>query len=163
MKPRTRLLVAAGVLVAIVAATIVLRDVGSNGPSVPATSAPPTSAPPTSVAAPPQLTLDEGKGRISVYVDAVERQGELRVVRYEVENIGRQPVQTSSLRAEVTDDQGHRFEQRPGTAADLPGTLNPGEAGVITARFKLSPGAEPATLYVTEADEGEPIPVAIPR
>jgi hypothetical protein len=37
-----------------------------------------------------------------------------------------------------------------------------GEAGVITARFELPAGAEPAVLYVAEVGGGGPVPVAIP-
>jgi len=48
------------------------------------------------------------------------------------------------------------------TADDTRGVLQPGNAGVITARFELPAGAEPAVLYVAEAGGGEPVPVAIP-
>jgi hypothetical protein len=81
---------------------------------------------------------------------------------YEVEDTGRRPVDTTQLRAAVDDAQGRRFQQQPATARDTRGVLQPGDAGVITARFALTAGAEPAVLYVAEAGGGEPVPIAIP-
>lgn len=68
-----------------------------------------------------------------------ERQGDLRVVYDEVENTGLSPVDTTQLRAEVDDGQGRRFTQQPATADDTRGVLQPGQAGVITARFSSLP------------------------
>jgi hypothetical protein len=157
VNPRTRLLAIAAVATLAVVAVVVLltRDTGPDGPGLTTTSAP------SAEAEAPTLTLDDGRARIRVHVDTVERQGDLRVVLYEVENTGRRPVDTTRLRAEVDDDRGRRFRQQPATADDTRGVLQPGEAGVITARFQLPAGAEPATLYVSEAG-GEPEPVAIP-
>jgi len=158
MKPRARLLVvgAAAVLTIVAVAVAVTRDTGPDAPAISTTSAP------SAEAEAPTITLDDGRARIRVHVDTVERQDDLRVVLYEVENTGRRPVDTTQLRAEVDDDQGRRFRQQPATADDTRGVLQPGEAGVITARFKLPAGAEPAVLYLAEAGGGEPQPVAIP-
>jgi hypothetical protein len=157
VKSRARLLVVvAAVALAIVAVAVALtRDTGPEGPAVSTTSAP------SAEAEAPTITLDGGRARTRVHVDTVERQGNLRVVLYEVENTGRRPFDTTQLRAEVADHQGRRFQQQPATADDTRGVLQPGEAGVITARFKLPAGAEPAVLYVAEAG-GEPQPVVIP-
>jgi hypothetical protein len=157
MKPRARLLVvgAAAALAIVAVAVAVTRDTGPDAPAVSTTSAP------SAEAEAPTITLDNGRASVRVHVDSVERQGDLRVVLYEVENTGRRPVDTTQLRAEVADDHGRRFRQQPATADDTRGVLQPGEAGVITARFKLPAGAEPAVLYVAEAS-GEPQPVAIP-
>jgi len=157
VKPRARLLaVGAAAALAVVAVGIaVTRDTGPDAPAVPTTSAP------SAEAEAPTITLDDGRASIRVHVDTVERQGDLRVVLYEVENTGLRPVDTTQLRAEVDDDHGRRFQQQPATADDTRGVLQPGEAGVITARFELPPGAEPAVLYVAQAG-GEPEPVAIP-
>lgn len=158
MNSRARLLVVlAAVALAVVAVVVlVARETGPEGPAVSTTRAP------SAQAEAPTVTLDNGRARIRVYVDTVERQGDLRVVFYEVENTGRRPVDTTQLRAAVDDDQGRRFQQQPATARDTRGVLQPGEAGVITARFALPAGAEPAVLYVTEAGGGNPVPVAIP-
>jgi hypothetical protein len=157
VKPRIRLLAvgAAAALAIVAVAVAVTRDTGPDAPAVSTTSAP------SAEAEAPTITLDGGRARIRVHVDTVERQGDLRVVLYEVENTGRRRVDTTQLRAEVEDDSGRRFQQRPATADDTRGVLQPGEAGVITSRFKLPAGAEPAVLYVAEAG-GEPQPVAIP-
>jgi hypothetical protein len=154
---RVRLLaVAAAVALAVVAVVVaVTRGTGPKAPTVPTTTAP------SQAAEAPTLTVDGGRARIQVHVDSVERQGDLRVVFYEVENTGVRPVDTTRLRAEVDDDQGRRFRQQPATADDTRGVLRPGEAGVITARFRLPAGAEPAVLYVAEAG-GQPESVAIP-
>ena len=158
MNSRARLLVVlAAVALAVVAVVVlVARETEPEGPAVSTTRAP------SAQAEAPTVTLDNGRARIRVYVDTVERQGDLRVVFYEVENTGRRPVDTTQLRAAVDDDQGRRFQQQPATARDTRGVLQPGEAGVITARFALPAGAEPAVLYVTEAGGGNPVPVAIP-
>jgi hypothetical protein len=148
--------VAALALAVAAVAVVLTRETGPQGPPVSTTSAP------SAEAEAPTLTLDNGRARIRVYVDTVERQGDLRVVLYEVENTGRRPVDTTQLRAAVDDGQGRRFQQQPATARDTRGVLQPGDAGVITARFALPAGAEPAILYVTEAGGGEPVPVAIP-
>jgi len=159
MKPRARLLVVGAAALAIVAVAVaVTRDTGPDAPAVSTTSAPSAEA----EAEAPTITLDNGRASVRVHVDSVERQGDLRVVLYEVENTGRRPVDTTQLRAEVDDDQGRRFRQQPATADDTRGVLQPGEAGVITARFKLPAGAEPAVLYLAEAGGGELQPVAIP-
>jgi hypothetical protein len=154
---RVRLLAAAAaVALAVVAVVVaVTRGTGPKAPTVPTTTAP------SQAAEAPTLTVDGGRARIQVHVDSVERQGDLRVVFYEVENTGVRPVDTTRLRAEVDDDQGRRFRQQPATADDTRGVLRPGEAGVITARFRLPAGAEPAVLYVAEAG-GQPESVAIP-
>jgi hypothetical protein len=147
----------AAIALAVAAVAVVLtRETGPQGPPVSTTSAP------SAEAEAPTLTLDNGRARIRVYVDTVERQGDLRVVLYEVENTGRRPVDTTQLRAAVDDDQGRRFQQQPATGRDTRGVLQPGDAGVITARFALPAGAEPAVLYVTEAGGGDPVRVAIP-
>lgn len=157
MKPRARLLVVGAAALAIVAVAVaVTRDTGPDAPAVSTTSAP------SAEAEAPTITLDNGRASVRVHVDSVERQGDLRVVLYEVENTGRRPVDTTQLRAEVDDDQGRRFRQQPATADDTRGVLQPGEAGVITARFQLPAGAEPAVLYLAEAGGGELQPVAIP-
>lgn len=158
MRSRARLLVVlAAVALAVVAVVVlVARDTGPEGPPVSTTSAP------SAQAEAPTITLDNGRASLRVNVDTVERQGDLRVVLYEVENTGRRPVDTTQLRAAVDDDQGRRFQQRPATARDTRGVLQPGEAGVITARFTLPAGAEPAVLYVAEAGGGEPVQIAIP-
>jgi hypothetical protein len=154
---RRRLLILLAALAAAVVAVVVLvtRDTGPQGPAVSTTRAP------SAQAEAPTVPLDNGRASIRVHVDGVERQGDLRVVLYEVENTGRRPVDTTQLRAAVDDDQGRRFQQQPATARDTRGVLQPGEAGVITARFALPAGGEPAVLYVAEAG-GEPVPVAIP-
>jgi hypothetical protein len=153
---RVRLLAAAAVALAVVAVVVaVIRETGPKAPGVPTTTAP------SQAAEAPTLAVDGGRARIQVHVDSVERQGDLRVVFYEVENTGARPVDTTRLRAEVDDDQGRRFRQQPATADDTRGVLQPGEAGVIAARFRLPAGAEPAVLYVAEAG-GAPKPVAIP-
>jgi hypothetical protein len=158
MKPRARLLVVGAVaaLAIVAVAVAVTRDTGPDAPAVSTTSAP------SAEAEAPTITLDNGRASVRVHVDSVERQGDLRVVLYEVENTGRRPIDTTQLRAEVDDHQGRRFQQQPATADDTRGVLQPGEAGVITARFKLPAGAEPAVLYLAEADGGELQPVAIP-
>jgi hypothetical protein len=158
VKSRARLLaVVAAVALAVVAVAVALtRDTGPEGPAVSTTSAP------SAEAEAPTITLDNGQASVRVHVDTVERQGDLRVVLYEVENTGRRPVDTTKLRAEVEDDHGRRFQQQPTTADDTRGVLQPGEAGVLTARFELPVGAEPAVLYVAEAGGAEPEPVAIP-
>jgi hypothetical protein len=158
VRSRARLLVVlAAVALAIVAVVVlVTRDTGPEGPAVSTTRAP------SAEAEAPTVTLDKGRASVRVHVDTVERQGDLRVVLYEVENTGRRPVDTSKLRAAVDDDHGRRFQQRPATARDTRGILQPGEAGVITVRFTLPAGAEPAVLYVSEAGGGVPVPVAIP-
>jgi hypothetical protein len=158
VKSRARLLVvgAAAALAVVAVVVAVTRDSGPEAPAVPTTSAP------SAEAEAPTVTLDHGRASIRVHVDTVERQGDLRVVLYEVENTGRRPVDTTRLRAEVDDDHGRRFQQQPAAADDTRGVLQPGEAGVITARFELPAGAEPAVLYVAEAGGGEPVPVAIP-
>jgi hypothetical protein len=155
---RRRLLVvlAAAALAVVAVVVLVARDTGPEGPAVPTTTAP------SAEAEAPTVTLDNGRASIRVNVDTVERQGDLRVVLYEVENNGRRPVDTTQLRAAVDDDQGRRFQQQPATARDTRGVLQPGEAGVITARFALPAGAEPAVLYVSETGGGKPVPVAIP-
>jgi hypothetical protein len=157
MKPRTRLLavIIAAVLGVVVVVVVVTRETGPGPPAVPTTSAP------SAEAEAPTITLDKGRGSIRVHVDTVERQGNLRVVLYEIENTGTRPVDTTKLRAAVDDDQGRRFQQRPANPDDTRGVLQPGEAGVITARFALPAGAEPAILYVAEAGGG-PVPVEIP-
>jgi hypothetical protein len=155
---RVRLLaVAAAVALAVVVVVVVAatRETGPKAPVVPTTTAP------SQAAEAPTLAVDGGRARIRVHVDTVERQGDLRVVFYEVENTGDRPVDTKRLRAEVDDDQGRRFRQQPATADDTRGVLQPGEAGVIAARFRLPAGAEPAVLYVAEAG-GAPESVAIP-
>jgi hypothetical protein len=158
VKSRARLLVvvAAVALAVVVVVVVVTRDTGPDTPAVSTTSTP------SAEAEAPTITLDNGRASVRVHVDTVERQGDLRVVLYEVENTGRRPVDTAQLRAAVDDDQGRRFRQRPATADDTRGVLQPGEAGVITARFALPVGVEPAVLYVAEAGGGEPVPVAIP-
>jgi hypothetical protein len=158
VRSRARLLVVlAAVALAVVAVVVlVTRDTGPQGPLVS------TSSAPSAEAEAPTVTLDDGRASVRVHVDSVERQGDLRVVLYEVENTGSRPVDTTELRAEVDDDQGRRFPQQPAAANDTRGVLQPGEAGVITARFALPAGAEPAVLYVAEAGGGEPVPVAIP-
>ena len=158
MRSRARLLVVlAAVALAVVAVVVlVARDTGPEGPPVSTTSAP------SAQAEAPTITLDNGLASLRVNIDTVERQGDLRVVLYEVENTGRRPVDTTQLRAAVDDDQGRRIQQRPATARDTRGVLQPGEAGVITARFALPAGAEPAVLYVAEAGGGEPVQIAIP-
>jgi hypothetical protein len=158
VRSRARLLVVlAAVALAVVAVVVlVARDTGPEGPLVSTTSAP------SAQAEAPTITLDNGLASLRVNIDTVERQGDLRVVLYEVENTGRRPVDTTQLRAAVDDDQGHRFQQRPATARDTRGVLQPGEAGVITARFALPADAEPAVLYVAEAGGGEPVQIAIP-
>jgi hypothetical protein len=158
VRSRARLLVVlAAVALAVVAVVVlVTRDTGPQGPLVS------TSSAPSAEAEAPTVTLDDGRASVRVHVDSVERQGDLRVVLYEVENTGSRPVDTTELRAEVDDDQGRRFPQQPAAASDTRGVLQPGEAGVITARFALPAGAEPAVLYVAEAGGGEPVPVAIP-
>jgi hypothetical protein len=158
MSPRARMLVivAAGVVaVAAVVAVVVTRRSGPDTAAVTTTTAP------SEAAEAPTVTVDDGRARIQVHVDTVERQGDLRVVYYEIENTGLRPVDTTRLRAEVGDGQGRRFRQQPATADDTRGVLRPGEAGVITARFKLPTGAEPAVLYVAEAGD-QPQPVEIP-
>jgi hypothetical protein len=157
MKPRTRLLavIVAAVLAVVVVVVVVTRETGPGPPAVPTTSAP------SAEAEAPTITLDKGRASIRVHVDTVERQGSLRVVLYEVDNTGNRPVDTTRLRAAVDDDQGRRFQQRPANPQDTRGVLQPGEAGVITARFALPAGAEPAILYVAEAGGG-PVPVEIP-
>jgi hypothetical protein len=157
VSPRARMLViaaATAAVVAVVAAVVTRRD----GPE-PATVT--TTTAPSEAREAPTITVDDGRSRIRVYVDNVERQGDLRVVYYEIENTGLRPVDTTRLRAEVDDGQGRRFRQQPATADDTRGVLQPGEAGVITARFKLPAGAEPAVLYVAEAGD-QPQPVEIP-
>ena len=109
----------------------------------------------------PTVAVDGGRARVQVHIDTVERQGDLRVVYDEIENTGSRPVDTTRLRAEVDDGTGRRFGQQPATADDTRGVLQPGEAGVITARFKLPAGAEPAVLYVADAGD-QPQPVEIP-
>jgi hypothetical protein len=158
VRSRARLLVVlAAVALAVVAVVVlVARDTGPEGPAVSTTSAP------SAQAEAPTITLDNGLASLRVNIDTVERQGDLRVVLYEVENTGRRPVDTTQLRAAVDDDQGRRIQQRPATARDTRGVLQPGEAGVITARFALPAGAEPAVLYVAEAGGGEPVQIAIP-
>jgi hypothetical protein len=156
---RARLLVVVAAIALAVSAIVVAltRDTGPEGPPVSTTSAP------SAEAEAPTITLDNGRASLRIYVDTVERQGDLRVVLYEVENTGRRPVDTTQLRAAVDDDQGRRFQQRPATARDARGVLQPGEAGVITARFALPAGAEPAVLYVAEAGGGgQPVQIAIP-
>ena len=131
MNRRVRLLavIAAAVALAVVAVVVaVTRGTGPKAPTVPTTTAP------SRAAEAPTLAVDGGRARIRVHVDSVERQGDLRVVFYEVENTGARPVDTTRLRAEVDDDQGRRFRQQPATADDTRGVLQPGEAGVITAR-----------------------------
>jgi len=157
MRPRTRLLavIVAAVLVVVVVVVVVTRETGPGPPAVPTTSGP------SAQAEAPTMTLDKGRASIRVHVDSVERQGNLRVVLYEIENTGSRPVDTTKLRAAVDDGQGRRFQQRPANPDDTRGVLQPGEAGVITARFALPAGAEPAILYVAEAG-GEPVPVEIP-
>jgi hypothetical protein len=156
MKPRTRVLaLIAAVLAVVVVVVVVTRETGPGPPAVPTTSAP------SAEAEAPTITLDKGRASIRVHVDTVERQGNLRVVLYEIENTGSRPVDTTKLRAAVDDDQGRRFQQRPANPDDTRGVLEPGEAGVITARFALPAGAEPAILYVAEAGGG-PVPVEIP-
>jgi hypothetical protein len=158
VKSRARLLVVVAALaLAVLAVAVALtRDTGPEGPPVSTTSAP------SAAAEAPTVTLDNGRASIRVHVDTVERQGDLRVVLYEIENTGRRPVDTTQLRAAVDDDQGRRFQQRPASPDDARGILQPGEAGVITARFALPAGSEPAVLYVAEAGGGEPVPVEIP-
>jgi hypothetical protein len=158
VRSRARLLVVvAAITLAVLAIVVALtRDTGPEGPPVSTTSAP------SAEAEAPTITLDNGRASLRIYVDTVERQGDLRVVFYEVENTGSRPVDTTQLRAAVDDDQGRRFRQRPATADDARGVLQPGEAGVITARFALPAGAEPAVLYVAEAGGGEPVQIAIP-
>jgi hypothetical protein len=158
MSPRARMLVialAGAVAVAAVVAVVVTR------PSGPDTAAVTTTTAPSEAAEAPTVTVDDGRARIRVHIDTVERQGDLRVVYYEIENTGLRPVDTTRLRAEVDDGQGRRFRQQPATADDTRGILQPGEAGVITARFELPAGAEPAVLYVAEAGD-QPQPVEIP-
>jgi hypothetical protein len=158
VKPRTRLL-AVGVAAALVLVVVVVAVTRDTGPDVPAVT---TTSAPSQAAEAPTVTIDDGRARIRVHVDTVERQGDLRVVYYEVENTGPRPVDTTQLRAEVDDGHGRRFKQQPATADDTRGVLQPGEAGVITARFGLPAGAEPVVLYVAEAGGGQPQPVAIP-
>jgi hypothetical protein len=155
---RARLLIVlAAVALAVVAVVVVrARDTGPEGRVVSTTRAP------SAEAEAPTITLDNGRGSVRVHVDTVERQGDLRLVLYEIENTGRRPVDTTQLRAAVDDDQGRRFQQQPATADDTRGVLQPGEAGVITARFALPAGAEPAVLYVAEAGGGRPVSIAIP-
>jgi hypothetical protein len=154
---RRLLVVVAAVAMAVVAVVVlVTRDTGPEGPAVSTTRAP------SAQAEAPTITLDNGRASLRVHVDTVERQGDLRVVFYEVENTGRRPVDTTQLRAAVDDDQGRRFQQQPATARDTRGVLQPGDAGVITARFVLPAGAEPAVLYVAEAGGGKPVPIVIP-
>jgi hypothetical protein len=155
-RARLLVIVAAAVAVAVVAVLVVVTR--RTGPDTAAVTT--TTAPSEAVEA-PTVTVDDGRARIRVHIDTVERQGALRVVYYEVENTGLRPVDTTRLRAEVDDGQGRRFRQQPATADDTRGVLQPGEAGVITARFKLPAGAEPAVLYVAEAGD-QPQPVAIP-
>jgi hypothetical protein len=155
---RARLLaVAVAAVVAVVAVVVVVTR--RTGPDVPAVTT--TSAPSEAVEA-PTVAVAGGRARIRVHIDTVERQGDLRVVYYEVENTGPRPVDTTRLRAEVDDGQGRRFRQQPATADDTRGILQPGQAGVITARFRLPAGAEPAVLYVAEAGDNTPQPVPIP-
>jgi hypothetical protein len=163
MSPRARLLVIAAAAVAVVAvvAVVVARRDGPDTAVTTTTAAVTATTAPSEAVEAPTVTVDDGRSRIRVYVDTVERQGDLRVVYYEVENTGPRPVDTTRLRAEVDDDQGRRFRQQPATADDTRGVLQPGEAGVITARFKLPAGAEPAVLYVAEAGD-QPQPVEIP-
>jgi hypothetical protein len=155
---RTRLLAAVAAAVAIAVVAVVIVVARRTGPEAPAVT---TTTAPSQAAEAPTVTVGGGAARIQVHVDTVERQGDLRVVYYEVENTGPRPVDTGRLRAEVDDGQGRRFTQQPATADDTRGVLQPGEAGVITARFKLPAGAEPAVLYVAEAG-AEPQPVEIP-
>jgi hypothetical protein len=159
---RARLLaaVAAVAAVAVVAVVVVVtRRTGPDTATVTTTTT--TTTAPSEAAEAPTVTVDGGRARIRVNIDTVERQGDLRVVYYEVENTGLRPFDTTRLRAQVDDGQGRRFTQQPATADDTRGVLQPGQAGVITARFKLPAGAEPAVLYVGEAG-GQPQPVAIP-
>jgi hypothetical protein len=157
VSPRARLLAiaAALVIVVVVAVVVVTRRTGPPAPAVTTTTAP------SEAVEAPTLAVAGGRSRIQVHVDTVERQGDLRVVYYEIENTGPGPVDTTRLRAEVDDGQGRRFRQQPATADDARGVLQPGQAGVIAARFKLPAGAEPAILYVAEAG-GTPQPVPIP-
>jgi hypothetical protein len=158
MSPRTRLLaIAAAVVVVVVAVVVVVTR--RPGPEAPAVT---TTTTPSEAVEAPTVAVDRGRARIQVHIDTVERQGDLRVVYYEVENTGSRPVDTTRLRAEVDDGTGRRFRQQPATADDTRGVLQPGEAGVITARFELPPGAEPAVLYVAEAGDATPQPVPIP-
>lgn len=156
MTRRARLLaaVAAAAVVVVAVVIVVARRTGPEAPAVTTTTAP------SEALEAPTVTVGGG-ARIRVHVDTVERQGNLRVVYYEVENTGLRPVDTTRLRAQVDDGQGRRFTQQPATADDTRGVLQPGQAGVITARFRLPAGAEPAVLYVAEAG-AEPEPVAIP-
>ena len=157
MSPRARLLaIAAAVVVVVVAVVVVVTR--RPGPEAPAVTT--TTAPSEAVEA-PTVAVDGGRARVQVHIDTVERQGDLRVVYYEIENTGSRPVDTTRLRAEVDDGTGRRFRQQPATADDTRGVLQPGEAGVITARFKLPAGAEPAVLYVADAGD-QPQPVEIP-
>lgn len=158
MTRRARLLVivAAAVAVAAVVVFVVTRPTGPDTAAVTTTTAP------SEAEEAPTVTVEGGRARIRVHIDTVERQGDLRVVYYEVENTGLRPVDTTRLRAEVDDGQGRRFRQQPATADDTRGVLQPGQAGVITARFKLPTGAEPAVLYVAEAGDATPQPVPIP-
>jgi hypothetical protein len=159
VSPRARLLAVAGAVVVVVAAVVVVVT-HRPGPDVPAVTT--TTAPSEAVEA-PTVDVAGGRARVQVHVDTVERQGDLRVVYYEVENTGPGPVDTTRLRAEVDDAQGRRFRQQPATADDTRGILQPGQAGVIAARFKLPAGAEPAVLYVAEAGvaagTSQPIPI----
>jgi hypothetical protein len=158
VSPRARLLaVAVAAVVAVVAVVVVVTR--RTGPDAPAVA---TTSPPSEAVEAPTVTVAGGRARIRVHIDTVERQGDLRVVYYEIENTGPRPVDTTRLRAEVDDGSGRRFRQQPPTADDTRGVLQPGEAGVITARFKLPAGAEPAVLYVAEAGGGQPQPVPIP-
>jgi hypothetical protein len=150
-------LVAVGAVVAVAVVAVVVVVTRRTGPEAPAVTT--TTAPSEALEAP---TVTVGGARIRVHVDTVERQGDLRVVYYEVENTGPSPVDTTRLRAEVDDGQGRRFRQQPATAGDTRGVLRPGQAGVITARFKLPTGAEPEVLYVAAAGAATPQPVPIP-
>lgn len=158
MTRRARLLAAAAAVVAVAVVAVVIVVARRTGPEAPAVT---TTTAPSEAAEAPTVTVGRSGAKIQVHVDTVERQGDLRVVYYEVENTGPRPVDTRRLRAEVDDGQGRRFTQQPATADDTRGVLQPGQAGVITARFKLPAGAEPAVLYVAEAG-AEPEPVAIP-
>jgi hypothetical protein len=158
VSPRARMLVIAAATAAAVAVVAVVVVTRRDGPEPAAVT---TTTAPSEAREAPTITVDDGRSRIRVYVDNVERQGDLRVVYYEIENTGLRPVDTTRLRAEVDDGQGRRFRQQPATADDTRGVLQPGEAGVITARFKLPAGAEPAVLYVAEAGD-PPQPVEIP-
>jgi hypothetical protein len=155
---RARLLAIAAAVAAVAVVAVVVVVTRRPAPQAPAVT---TTTAPSEAAEAPTVTVGGGGTRIQVHVDTVERQGDLRVVYYEVENTGPRPVDTTRLRAEVDDGQGRRFRQQPATADDTRGVLQPGQAGVITARFKLPAGAEPAVLYVADAG-AEPQPVEIP-